>query len=422
MKYLISTPILLILSLINIARAQFNDNFSDGDFTTNPLWVGDNTKFEIDPGLVLHLAAPSAAGDAFLATSSEAIDDASWEFYVKFDFNPSSSNFADIYLVATGQDLRGEVDGYFVRVGNSQDEISLYKRTGNSGQITKIIDGDDDRVNLSTPEAKIKVTRDALGNWQLFSDVGLTGTYTLEGSAFDNQVVASRWFGIFCHYTSTRSDKFYFDDFTVSGTPNPDHTNPQVDSIAVISENTLRVVFTEQVKQDMAEDPANYQLSLLDQSPSQAVLADDSVVEVSFAQPFPEGDSLFLKVANIEDLAGNALDPVSLDFIYEIPRQPTFNQLLITEIMADPSPPVKLPESEYMELCNPGDSALSLVDASISVGNDSFQIEKLLIPAGEYAILCPKSVEGEFAVYGNTLGIDHWPTLRNDGDTLVVPQ
>ena len=80
-------------------------------------------------------------------------------------------------------DLSGPLHGYFVMIGNTQDEISLYKQSGNT--ITKIIDGVDGRVNLSIVNVRLKVTRDAEGSWELFSDIGITGTYISEGIAQD---------------------------------------------------------------------------------------------------------------------------------------------------------------------------------------------------------------------------------------------
>ena len=38
----------LISLLSSIVFAQFNDDFSDGDFTTNPVWSGTTSKFIID--------------------------------------------------------------------------------------------------------------------------------------------------------------------------------------------------------------------------------------------------------------------------------------------------------------------------------------------------------------------------------------
>lgn len=180
----------------------------------NPSWTGQDSKFVVDMQQ-LRLQAPAVAGSAYLSTPSGSINNAEWLFTVKLDFNPSSSNLAEVYLVSDLSDLSGPLNGYFVLIGDSQDEISLYKQTGSSK--TKIIDGMDGLLNLTTVEVEIRVTRDALGNWQLFADVAMAGTFMSQGTTFDNAHRSSAFFGVLCTYTSTRSDKFFYDDFNISG-------------------------------------------------------------------------------------------------------------------------------------------------------------------------------------------------------------
>lgn len=207
---------LLALLLPALLQAQFTDNFSDGDFTLNPPWTGTLTKFTVNAGQ-LRLQAPPVTDKAYLSTNSEAVNDAVWEFSVKLKFNPSSSNFVQVYVTSDQQDLAGSLNGYFVKIGDTPDEVSLYRQTGTTR--TKIIDGLDGRVNADSVLIRVRVTRDGTGTWGLYSDVGITGTYAPEGTATDISHPASVYFGVYCSYTSTRSSHFYFDDFIVTGNP-----------------------------------------------------------------------------------------------------------------------------------------------------------------------------------------------------------
>lgn len=196
--------------------AQVTDSFDDGDISTNPTWQGQTDKFVVTHG-ELQLVAPPMADVAYLYLESEAIINASWEFRCRFEFNPSSSNHARFYLVSDQPDLTNALNGYYVMIGNTADEVSLYKQTGTTR--TKIIDGIDDRLDVAAPDVQIKVTRDGAGNWKLFSDVGMTGVYMEEGAVTDNTNISSQYAGILCTFTATRADKFFFDNVLITGDP-----------------------------------------------------------------------------------------------------------------------------------------------------------------------------------------------------------
>ena len=86
-------------------------------------------------------------------------------------------------------------------IGDSKDEVSLYRQTGRT--FSKIIDGRDGILNLSTIEIGIRVLRNEDEGWQVFTDLGLTGNYFLEGAMEDNTVydVKVFWHSLFvyCH-------------------------------------------------------------------------------------------------------------------------------------------------------------------------------------------------------------------------------
>lgn len=121
MKDFIILLLVIQHAIFYFANGQVSDDFTDGDFTENPAWSGDLSHFMINTDGQLQLNAPPEAGQSYLATTSEIIDNAEWTFHVKLEFNPSSSNYIDIYLVSDVANLSGPVYGYFLRVGNSQD-------------------------------------------------------------------------------------------------------------------------------------------------------------------------------------------------------------------------------------------------------------------------------------------------------------
>lgn len=206
----------------HVCTAQFTDNFSDGNFSNNPVWSGTDTKFSIQSG-VLSLTAPAVSETAYLSTLSASINNASWEFLVTINNSTSSSNYADVYLSSDASVLTGALNGYFVRIGNTADEVSLYVQTGTTK--TEIIDGLDGRVNQTAATLTIKVTRDENAHWELSVDPTSSG-YIVEGSVMNVAHLSSVYVGVVCTYTSTRSQDYYFDDFIVTGDPYVDPSQP----------------------------------------------------------------------------------------------------------------------------------------------------------------------------------------------------
>ena len=167
-------------------KAQLSENFNDGDFTGNPAWSGGTSDFMVNSSLQLQSNDTVANSNYFLTIPNSLATSAEWEMYVQLAFNPSSANYVDVYLTASDGDLPlSTTTGYFVRLGNTNDEICLYRKD-NGGAITKIIDGTDGVLNSSNNFMKIKVIRDASNQWILSRDLSGTGnSYTTEGSVTD---------------------------------------------------------------------------------------------------------------------------------------------------------------------------------------------------------------------------------------------
>jgi len=86
------------LLLMNVAQGQLNDDFSDGDFTTNPTWSGNPDKFTIDNGQLR--SNSSISNDIFyLSTPNTMCTDVEWRFTVHMKLNTSSANYTDFILM-----------------------------------------------------------------------------------------------------------------------------------------------------------------------------------------------------------------------------------------------------------------------------------------------------------------------------------
>ncbi|MGY6561159.1 MAG: lamin tail domain-containing protein [Luteibaculaceae bacterium] len=407
-----------LLCLYLSSTAQFTDNFSDGDFTNNPAWVGNTADFIVNTQQELQLNAPAEASTRYLSTFSPAIFNASWEFTVRLGFTPSSTNLARIYLSSDNVDLTGPLNGYFVLVGGTPREISLFRQTGTT--ITKIIEGEVNTVNVAAPNVRVKVTRNAAGLWQLERDLAAGSNFVVEGTATDNTHTAGLWFGVRPIYTATRSTLFFFDNFVVTGTGVPDNDPPLVSNLFVLNENQLRVTFNEPVTQASATNTANYVVQGAIGSPVNVTLNNFTEAILTFNQNFTPNVTNTLAISGIIDLAGNSIVPVNLNFTFFTLGQPSERSVVFNELMPDPTPSQGLPTEEFIELHNPTNFAFNLGGWQY-VNQTTVRIlpDYQLAPGG-YVILCSSAHTGIFAPFGDVIGINSWPALINAADSLTL--
>ncbi|CAN5899406.1 hypothetical protein BH24BAC1_BH24BAC1_02100 [soil metagenome] len=399
------------------AIAQLREDFADGDFSRKPPWTGDTPSFIVNPALQLQSNGPAVTGTVIqLVTPSQAVVGTEWEFWANLRLATSSGNHADVFLLSDSINLQGTNSGYFVRLGGTPDEVSLFRKD-RGGSPVYVINGRDGTLGSSTNNVvRVRVSRSPQYEWSLWIDLTGTGqTYELEGTATDATYRRSRFFGLLLRYSQANNRSFFFDDFRIT-----DSHPPAILAVWSTGASGLEVTFTEPVEPGLAQDLANYTVSGGVGNPTTATLdpADPGKVLLSFGAPFP-GESLVLTVREMEDLYGNRpADPLSAAFTYTPPIG--FNHLLLTEIMAHESPAVGLPAAEYVELHNPTASDLNLLGLQLSDDSRTAILPEAVLEAGGYVILTSRTAAGLFSSFGRTLGLANFPSLNNAGDLLTL--
>lgn len=95
--------------------------------------------------------------------------------------------------------------------------------------------------------------------------------------------------------------------------------------------------------------------------------------------------------------------------------------VVITEIMADPTPVVGLPNAEYIELKNVSSTPFNLQGWRLSDASATATIStSFVLQPDSLVILCATSSVAAFSVYGRTLGVPSFPSLNNDADVLTL--
>lgn len=96
-------------------------------------------------------------------------------------------------------------------------------------------------------------------------------------------------------------------------------------------------------------------------------------------------------------------------------------QVVITEIMADPSPPVGLPNNEWIELTNTGTTAVNLAGWRLGdLTGISGPMPSYILGPGSYVIICTGSAVTALSAFGATLAVTSFPSLDNETDQLFI--
>lgn len=403
-----------------IAAGQFTDNFSDGDFLNNPNWTGNITDWQINPDGQLQSNNTVANANFYLSTANAKSMAAQWDFWVRFNFNPSGANYTDVYLTASQSNLTlANTAGYFIRLGDTPDEISLYRKDGN-GSSVKIIDGTDGVLNTSSNTLRIRVTRDANNNWTLLRNIGglTTGTYVLEGTAMDATYSTSSFFGIWVRQsTASFFQKHFFDDFEVKDFL-PDNKAPEIVSANAVTATMVELLFDEAVTGPTASNTANYSVNNSVGGPITAVPdpGNPQLVQLTFANAFPNGVNCQLTVNGVSDLAGNVLNNGATTFSYYTAQR---YDIVINELMVDPAPQVGLPNANWVELKNTSHFPINIGGYRLNRGTGSSgPIPGYVLQPDSFVIVCTGSAVPLLSPYGATLAVTSFPTLPNDGETI----
>jgi len=393
--------------------AQFTDDFSDGDFTNNPSWSGDDNQFKISTFGNLQLDGTNA-DTSYLSIPSTIVSNTEWRFYAKQSFNSSDNNHSRIYLVSSNQDLEGNLNGYFLEFGSSDDNLKLIRQDGID--TTVLINGSIFTTGNSVNEFTFKITRSQNGEWELFADDQAGNNFISEGVVVDTVYQTSNYFGVFCKYTSSNSTKVYFDDFYV-GSIQIDTIPPSLESLSIINTNKLELSFSEILDTISAKNPVNYNLdNSIGMPTSISMGSNNSIVILEFSSNFPEDILLTVQISNIADNSGNIMPTHQESFAYHITK--AFD-ILINEIMADPSPVVLLPDVEYIELYNNSDFPIDLDGWFLQIGETKREIENISLESKSFLILGHQNSETDLNQYGDFYGFSSM-TLRNSGESLKL--
>ena len=239
------------------------------DTTTSELpWEGETDKFTINSKEGIHLNDPQEdAGTAYVTIPSTSVKNTRWEFGVHLTFNPSANNYARFYLASSSNVLSGKLNGYYIQIGGSKDNVALYRQNEDASKL--LASGRELMKGNNSPKLFIKVECDNNGYWTFWTRLESENEYVKEKQVKNMEIPASLCCGIYCIYTKTRCKGFTFHHIRLSNdvdttttpdvTPEEPGTNiPDNPDTPELPEEVRGMLLFNEIMYDNASDGAEY--------------------------------------------------------------------------------------------------------------------------------------------------------------------
>lgn len=95
--------------------------------------------------------------------------------------------------------------------------------------------------------------------------------------------------------------------------------------------------------------------------------------------------------------------------------------VVISELMADPSPPIGLPGAEWVELHNRSGQPVNLQGWRLTDAvSQSGPMPSYTLYPGRQVVVCANSAVAALSAYGPCIGVSSFPSLDNEGDQLTL--
>ncbi|TMI80875.1 MAG: lamin tail domain-containing protein, partial [Bacteroidetes bacterium] len=95
--------------------------------------------------------------------------------------------------------------------------------------------------------------------------------------------------------------------------------------------------------------------------------------------------------------------------------------IIIDEIMPDPSPQVGLPGNEWIELKNITSSPINLLGWRIAdAASQSGPMPNFTLRPDSFVLVCNSSSVAAMSAFGSSISVTSFPSLDNDGDQVCL--
>jgi len=420
-KHRVLTPMFFffIFGFIHVsAFSQVKEDFSGQTFNSSGIWEGNIDQFIVNNKGQGQLNA-TGAGTSYISTPLVWKDSFAFSFYVKMNFAPSNNNKISMYLSGNQSDLNfsngimmnigktGDTDGVTLAVGDQM--VSTIIAESGAGLFANGVDGTFSGL-ITEQRITIKFTNPDQTNWLVY-DGPLPPGFILNSTSY---------FGFLMKYTSSNVKNFFIDDIFIDKYI-PDTQGPVVTGVNAINLNSLQINLNEIVPEDELVDTLNYQIfnGLNDKIGIDSIKGNGLSAIIYTRSPLNNNPNRII-ISGLHDKAGNLMESQELQFSLITYSSALLYDILINELLPDPTPVIGLPDGEFIELWNSSEKTLQLSQYRIQKTNVLYALPQRVFAPNEYIILVPGNEVAKWNSFPNVVGLASFPSLNNDGTSLSL--
>ena len=197
-----------------------------------------------------------------------------------------------------------------------------------------------------------------------------------------------------------------------------DTIKPKIIFVAIVDSAKITLCFSEAIDSTLLSDTSNYFINNGIGNPLSVIPNSDlTCVNITLSKNLISKNTYTIALSNLSDCSGNIISPSNMTFTYYVAKP---YDVVINEIMADPDPPVSLPNYEYIELYNTTSYKIDLNGWTITAGTISKTLTNISILPDSFLVLTSITGANEFGSSIAITGLASFPLLTNSGQTLIL--
>ncbi|MBN1598853.1 MAG: lamin tail domain-containing protein [Bacteroidales bacterium] len=339
----------------------------------------------------------------------------SWLFSVKYNFNPSANNNWAVILsdgfLPDAEEFTDKAMIIGVNYRGNDDYIKIWKQE--DGDISEVLNTgiNWEESNLSSKWISFQIKLNVSVNIDMEIDTA-NNEFVHIGETDNNFLNQCNIFILNYKYTSTYDQGLFIDNIRIRGTFSDDIVSPEIKTAQVTGPGTVDIEFTEFV---LVKEGPGFCINGI--GCSQTYKRFGRHFQLKFLRELTPAYSYNLQLPDISDMYGNGVDEEDRQVLL---YYPSVYDILINEVMPDPSPPVLLPEAEYIELYNITDKIIPINNWNLTVNTKQIRLPEYTIREDEYLILADKEFSESFDENIHVMGVDNFPALNNYGASVLL--